>query len=98
MMVSVQPKVKETVPADRLELKAYPNPSPHTFSLEARSTSKEGQLQLVIYNAVGKVIEAKTMVAGQAITLGASYRPGIYFAQLTQGRETVRIKIVKQSD
>jgi len=85
----------ETVPAKSLELGAFPNPSTGDFILNINS-SKKDKIQLLVYNVLGNVIEKKTVFVNQNYKIGSLYTPGIYFAELTQGKESVRIKLVKQ--
>jgi transposase-like protein len=44
----------------------------------------------------GRVIEQRTDVsANTSIQLGSRYRPGVYIATVTQGKEKVTLRIIK---
>jgi hypothetical protein len=45
----------------------------------------------------GKTIETKKdLQPGQALKLGAEYRPGLYFVELIQGKDRQILKLIKQ--
>ena len=48
---------------------------------------------------MGRVVEVrKGLSANGTLTLGASYRPGIYIAEVLQGKEKVVLKLMKLSE
>ena len=46
---------------------------------------------------MGRAIEVKPGVApNSTITIGSNYRPGMYFVQVLQGRQSVSLRLTKQ--
>lgn len=77
-----------------IQLEIYPNPSHSKFSLVLRSSDR-APVNLKIWNAQGIVIEQRKFNPEQVISLGESYTPGIYFAELTQEKNQVHGKLIK---
>jgi hypothetical protein len=80
-----------------LSLKAYPNPSKASFTIELNGLNAKLKTELVVYNAIGMVVEKREVTSEEKIVLGNSYRPGTYIVELRQGKERVTIKLIKQS-
>jgi uncharacterized repeat protein (TIGR03803 family) len=80
---------------DGLQIKAYPNPSANRFTLDIRSNDCNERALLTIRNTTDRVIERIYVKPNEMIQLGANYKPGVYFAELIQGRERITIKLVK---
>lgn len=79
----------------QFNLQAYPNPSPAFFTLKLESNSRE-MMTLRIVDNMGKVMEIRNnLTAGQTVQVGATYRPGIYFAELIQGTNRKVVKLLK---
>ena len=88
-VIALQPTV------EKLEAKAYPNPSVDQFSIKLESNSKE-PIRLEIFNEIGRLIEVKNnLIAGQTLQLGSEYRMGTYFVKIIQGKMSKVLKIVK---
>lgn len=82
---------------EKLEAKAYPNPSSDQFAIKLESNSKE-PIRLEIFNEIGRSIEVKyNLIEGQTINLGSKYRMGTYFVKALQRKKSKVIKIVKIS-
>jgi hypothetical protein len=94
----VDQRKEENIPATSLALRVFPNPSSHTFTLVVNSSDRMQKTQLTIFNAVGKVVEVRIISPNETITLGAMYRPGVYFAEVIQGKHKASIKLVKQPE
>jgi hypothetical protein len=57
---------------------------------------KKGTLAtLIISDALGRVVEKRTLSADGQFTLGAAYRTGLYHVQLLQGAVQTTIKVIK---
>jgi hypothetical protein len=50
-----------------------------------------------VYNAIGQIVEVKTVMPNQTMAVGASYKPGTYIGVIRQGKEKFTIRLVKQS-
>jgi hypothetical protein len=80
-----------------LQVQAYPNPSRHYFTLQIRSSSK-GTVQLRLIDAIGRLVEVRQGITSNAtLTIGHSYRPGVFYAELVQDGKRVILKLVKGS-
>jgi hypothetical protein len=87
----------EEVHVDRLTIQAMSNPATVYFTLITKSNTSQ-PLQIKVFNALGNIIEVRSNVAANsALQLGQSYRPGIYYAEVVQGKERVMIKLMKVS-
>jgi uncharacterized delta-60 repeat protein len=72
------------------------NPAQDAFTL-VLSLKKNAPAQVRIMDASGKVVDSWQGLAPNAVrTFGASYRPGMYLAEVIQGSEKKVIKLVKQ--
>jgi hypothetical protein len=85
----------EATVAAGLQIQATPNPATHYFSLRTQSTSN-APLQLRITDALGRVLEARQNITpNTTLTVGHSYRAGMYYVQVLQGNATATLKLVK---
>jgi hypothetical protein len=79
-----------------LTVNAAPNPSVTRFTLSI-SGGNNGALTIRVYDAVGNVVEARSKVApNTTLTIGDSYRAGLYLVEVIQGSERRVLKLVKQ--
>lgn len=79
----------------KLAVQVLPNPSPAEFTLLIRS-ELTGKLNLRILDIQGRVLEQQSNVnPSQKLVIGQGFRPGIYFAEISQGGERQLIKLVK---
>jgi hypothetical protein len=84
-----------TVPATGLHLAATPNPSSAQFAIRVDGILPGSNALLVVSDALGRVVEQRTIAANGQVFLGAHYRPGVYHLQLVQGINRTAIKIIK---
>ena len=82
---------------ERLTVKAMSNPAPAYFTLITKSNTSQ-PLQIKVFNALGKVMAVRNNVPATAtVQLVQNYRPGIYYAEVVQGKERVILKLIKGS-
>ena len=86
-----------TADARMFELNSYPNPSYNSFNITAESPNKTTRIHLKVTNALGQVIEQREVRVGQSISVGGSYKPGIYVVEAIQGNLRKQIKLSKIS-
>lgn len=80
----------------RLSVKALPNPTTDQFTLTFQSAT-DAPVTLRIMDHTGRVLQTRQGVAANGtITFGSAYRPGVYFAEVTQGGAVQTLKLVKQ--
>jgi uncharacterized delta-60 repeat protein len=81
----------------KLHVTAQPNPSPTYFTLAVQGSSSSTSI-IRVTDAAGRQIETKAGVAANTtLQLGHNYRPGIYYAEIIQGKERVVVRLVKQT-
>lgn len=91
--LSVAKAAEVATPA--LTVAATPNPSQYYFTLHLQSASNE-PVQLRMIDAAGRTVEAKAGIsANGSVSVGHNYRPGVYFAELLQGKQKVTMKLLK---
>lgn len=78
-----------------LTVKTFPNPSPGQFYVLTVSTSRK-PLSILVTDNTGRTIESRTgLSANGVLTLGAGYRPGIYYLQVKQGNIQQTVKLIR---
>ena len=104
---SKHPRLADDTPATEkpttspIAFQAYPNPFTNTFNIEFELET-EGETSLVIYDALGRVVETVLMndnVANgkhQYQINGENLESGLYYATLQHSGGTQTIKIMKQ--
>ena len=84
--------------SNKLSIIALPNPSPTYFTFVLQSSSLES-VDLKVIDATGRVVETKRKLPSSgSLRLGDSYRPGIYFVELIQGKERRTLKLIKGTE
>lgn len=73
----------------------YPNPSSNYFTLLVSSKNYHQQIQMIVSDANGRLIETRSIRGYQMVRIGENYRNGIYFVQLIQNNEKVIVKLIK---
>ena len=79
-----------------LSLHVFPNPSSTYFNITIKSCNRQEVIMLTVFDAMGRLVETRRVNPDQTITAGAGYPGGMFFAQLTQGRERLVVKLLKQ--
>jgi hypothetical protein len=79
-----------------LQSRALPNPSSSYFTLSLQGGTSTEKINIRITDIVGRIVEVKKNLSSNSnLTLGNSYLPGIYFAEVTQGAVRQQLKLVK---
>jgi hypothetical protein len=77
-------------------VRAYPNPAGDQFNLQLISDNSHDKINLRIYDMSGRIMEVKTgLVAGENIQVGSSLKTGTYMAEVRQGSNIQRLKLIK---
>jgi hypothetical protein len=78
-----------------LGIKVLGNPSPNYFDIKIGS-SASNNMQLIVYDNLGRVIERKTSLqSNQIVRFGNSYQAGIYLVEIIQGTQKQTLKLIK---
>jgi hypothetical protein len=81
---------------NNLSVKVMPNPSSYYFKLGLKSGSNE-KVTITVVDILGRTVELRNDVAANSnVQLGRSYHPGVYFAQVVQGKDIVILKLIKE--
>jgi hypothetical protein len=77
----------------KLVVQAFPNPSANEFKLNIQTNADES-VEVKVMDLQGRVISIQQVRAGN-IQFGTGLRAGIYFVEVTQGKQKERIKLIK---
>jgi hypothetical protein len=84
--------------AENMKVGASPNPSNTNFRIVVNSNDLKETVKLTVTDMLGRVIETRTINAGQTIMLGEKYRSGTYLVRIMQGKESKQLKLIKLPD
>jgi len=73
----------------------YPNPSQHEFRISLRTGDRQLS-ELIVRDQIGRVVERIWIKSNQTVTVGSSYKPGFYFAEVIHGSSKFIRKLIKQ--
>jgi hypothetical protein len=76
------------------KVSVYPNPSGNEFNIRVIGTTDQ-PVSLRIFDETGKTIRIMNANANTVIKTGNELRPGIYFAEVSQGLNNQTIKLLK---
>jgi hypothetical protein len=89
----------EQIPVNGLELKAYPNPSKHNFTILVNSDNEKDKIMLKVFDVLGRTVETRNnILPGSVIRLGEQYRTGAYFIRVEQAENQKNLKLIKVKD
>ncbi|HEX8333576.1 MAG TPA: T9SS type A sorting domain-containing protein, partial [Segetibacter sp.] len=86
---------QEDVLTAKLQAQAFPNPSNSHFTLSIHGINNE-PITIRVIDILGRLVEVQKGISGSRVILGATYLPGLYIAEVLQGKEKVVLKLVKQ--
>jgi hypothetical protein len=93
-LVTLGKETKE--PLACLTVQAIPNPSNSAFALRIAGSGSHGMVTVKVTDMLGRLIETRTGIAAdQVIRLGENYKPGFYMAAVSQGEETISVRLLK---
>jgi hypothetical protein len=89
------------IPAEQLErtglnVKTLSNPTRNAFTLNIQSADRTEKVVVKLFDLSGRMVESKTNInPGEVISMGSQLRAGTYLAELKQGSQIVKVKLVK---
>ncbi len=90
--------ITEKMRVQKLSVLALPNPATTHFTLRFEGGNSEF-LQVRIMDAMGRTVEVRRNVrANNTITIGGTYRNGLYYAEVMQGSKKITVKLMKGSN
>ena len=88
------PKIRASI--SPFNVKAYPNPTEHQFTLYLEGASNE-KVAIVVYDAIGRQVKKiERGDASGAIKFGEDLKVGVYFVEVRHGINRKTLKLVKQ--
>jgi hypothetical protein len=83
---------------NKLSAKASPNPSSDAFTIIVTSRDSKTPVHVRMLDGAGRVTETRNNVAlSSSFKMGAQLIPGMYYAEVIQGKERVVLKLIKQN-
>lgn len=81
----------------KLTVSVQPNPSALSFRLQLQGNGTS-TVAITVLDNTGRVVETRSGIPDNSIQeLGQNYIPGIYYAQVIQGKERMTLKLLKTS-
>lgn len=77
-----------------LKISADPNPTEHSFRVMLLSDDKS-PAEIEVTDMHGRIVERRKIVPNQVVDLGNRYSRGMYIISARQGKEVVKVKVVK---
>ena len=79
-------------------VKVMPNPTTNYFTLQFNSVSYE-KLKITVIDITGRVVEQNPDVpANSILQLGNNYHPGVYIAEILQGKNKIVLRLIKEGN
>lgn len=86
---------REGLHIPKLMVKIKPNPT-ITFCTLQITSGNIAPVFMKVYNSEGRLVELKNnILPNAAIQVGGKYIPGLYYAEIIQGKERVALKFIK---
>ncbi len=93
--MGVLPELVKVEGAGSLQINVAPNPAPNNFAIKVNSDDKNGKIVLQILDAMGRVVETKTVQPSALLRIGENYKPGPYILRTVQGNVVKEVKLIK---
>ncbi|MEJ7644841.1 MAG: FG-GAP-like repeat-containing protein [Chryseolinea sp.] len=77
-------------------LPVYPSPTSSKLNIDLSAFSENGEIEVIIYDRSGRLVEQQLMQKGKASITVTSYSPGLYFLLATQHNKKLISKFVKE--
>jgi len=79
-------------------VRVMPNPTSNYFTLALKSESYE-KFKISVTDVSGRLMEQRPDVpANSTLQLGNKYRPGVYIAEIYQGKNKVVLRLIKEGN
>ena len=95
----VQSLVETIAPiSGNFTVRVMPNPTSNYFTLQLNSQSYE-KFKITVTDVIGRIVEQKPDVpANSTLQLGNKYHPGVYIAEILQGKNKVVLRLIKEGN
>ena len=79
-------------------VRVMPNPTSYYFTLQLSSQSYE-KFKITVTDVLGRIVEQRPDVpANSTLQLGNKYHPGVYIAEILQGKSKVVLRLIKEGN
>ena len=79
-----------------MDVKVLSNPSRNAFSLNVQTMNKTDKINVKLFDLSGRMVESvNNLNPGELVSVGTQLRAGTYLAELKQGSQNVKVKLVK---
>jgi hypothetical protein len=90
-------EIKKIESLPQLTFNVYPNPTVNNFNVVINGEDEDELISVILYDALGNMVEQKNTVAKKAITVGDQLAKGTYFLLIVKSKEISKsYKLVKQ--
>jgi hypothetical protein len=100
---AARPVVSATAPSilerslGQMVIRVMPNPSSHHFSIRLEGGETGSTNQLRVFDIMGRIVEQRVHLrSNQTIQVGDQYQRGIYFVEISNGKEKTVMKLIRQ--
>lgn len=90
-----KPTMKTNPVIEALQVKVLPNPSQDRFRIVLSGVNNNTPVTMRITDINGRLIEMKENISAQSISLGETYKRGVYLATFIQAKQTRMVKLIK---
>lgn len=80
--------------SNEILIEVAPNPTPDYFQVRI-GESGSGQVEYIVMNSLGQVMESRRVNAGTTVLVGSDYTQGFYILRAFQGKKSGEVKLVK---
>ena len=81
----------------KMSIKVMPNPSTHHFTIRLEGGESSMQTNLRVIDILGRTIEQRSNLQNnQTLQIGNKYHRGIYFIEISNGKEKTIMKLIRQ--
>jgi hypothetical protein len=93
MAISRQTEIVQVAP---FKVKASPNPTEHSFTLNVQSQNLVDKVEIKVYDIAGRQVHAITGGTNRNYLFGENFKTGVYIVEIRQGDKRSTIKLIKQ--
>jgi hypothetical protein len=90
-----EPVVEKSPEIIPFNVKAYPNPSEHQFTIYVESSSMD-KVEIVVRDIMGRIVKRIEKTVGLPFIFGEEFKNGVYLVEVRQGDNRKLLKLIKQ--
>jgi len=86
----------ETIQLMPFNVKAWPNPTEHYFTLNVQSDNLNDKVEIKVNDIMGRQVYITTGTTNRNYQFGGNFVTGVYIVEVRQGDKRSTIKLIKQ--